>query len=322
MKSMKLISLAALVVLLSAVSAFAIGAGVGRDSTIAAKAGKATTLAELIQMYDSTGCIDCHEENHDDWLESPHARPMYGTGRVAATMITAMKNGFMSWAYSGVNGPEDVTVEHLMGCAKCHLPQLADAEDSVAVELTHTLNSWYAAAKAGKTEERAKYEETLLALNINCLICHNRMAITHKWTDGYPQHDTVYAFNEGEHEDEHFSKMKVSPIINEAIFCGQCHGLGPNLELENPTQCATLYGSYLWTYKAHGGQETCQECHMVKSELGHKILSYSDPTMQKMAVDFDVEAYGVRWRDGSKMTPKAVVNVHMKNKSGHSIPDG
>jgi hypothetical protein len=61
---------------------------------------------------------------------------------------------------------------------------------------------------------------------------------------------------------------------------------------------------------------------MTKSGLGHKILSYSDPTMQKMAVDFNVEAYGVRWRDGSKLTPKAIVRVEMKNKAGHSIPDG
>ncbi len=322
MNRLRSISLSLLIVLLSATCVFAIGAGVGRDGTIAATKGKAKTLAELIEMYDSTACIDCHEEIHDDWAASPHARPMYGTGRTAATMITAMKNGFMSWAYSGVNGPEDVKVEHLMGCAKCHLPQLADAEDSVAVELVHTLYDWYDAAKAGKTEERAKYEETLLALNINCLICHNRMAITHKWTDGYPQSDTVYGFNEGEHEDEHFTKMKVSPIMNESIFCGQCHGLGPNFELENPTQCATLYGSYLWSYVAEGGHERCQECHMEKSGLGHKILSYSDPTMQEMAVDFDVEAFATRWRDGSKLTPKTILKVKMTNRAGHAIPDG
>ncbi|MBW2186426.1 MAG: cytochrome C, partial [Deltaproteobacteria bacterium] len=144
----------------------------------------------------------------------------------------------------------------------------------------------------------------------------------HKWTDGYPQHDTVYGYNNGEHEDDTFAKMKVSPIMDESIFCGQCHGMGPNLELENPTQCATAYGSYMWAYRAEGGQETCQECHMTKSGLGHKILSYSDETMAEMAVDFHVESYVSQWLDGSTLRPKAVVKVKMVNRSGHAIPDG
>ncbi|PLX93287.1 MAG: cytochrome C, partial [Desulfuromonas sp.] len=69
MKSLKSISLSLLIVLLSATFVFAIGAGVGRDGTIAATKGKAKTLAELIEMYDSTACIDCHEEIHNDWAE-------------------------------------------------------------------------------------------------------------------------------------------------------------------------------------------------------------------------------------------------------------
>lgn len=330
MKYFKVISLTAIALWLSVSMAFAIGAGVGRDGTIAATKGKAETLQQLIDMYDSTGCIDCHEEIHEDWDASPHARSIYGTGRAAATMITAMKNGFMAWEYSGVETTKDVTVEHFMGCMKCHLPQLADATDAVAVELADTLVAWLAAAKTAAkdpSDEKAvairdQHQTTLTSLNINCLVCHNRMAITHKWTDGYPQHDTVYGYNTGEHEDDTFNKMKVSPIMDESIFCGQCHGLGPNLELENPTQCATAYGSYMWAYRAEGGQETCQECHMTKSGLGHKILSYSDETMAEMAVDFHVESYVSQWLDGSTLRPKAVVKVKMVNRSGHAIPDG
>ena len=66
------------------------------------------------------------------------------------------------------------------------------------------------------------------------------------------------------------AKMKKSPIMDESILCGQCHGLGPNLELEEPSQCATLYGSYLMSYTADGGHEKCQECHMKKSKLGQR----------------------------------------------------
>jgi hypothetical protein len=236
-----------LAVVLACVAAFALlatpafAAGVGKDGTIAATKGKATTIAELVAMYDSTGCIDCHEETHDEWARSAHSRPVYGTGRIAATMKTAMENGVLSWAFSGAEKPEDVEVEHLMGCAKCHLPQLVDATDAVAKEFIGDIYSLMDAYRNQDTEKFDSIKETLLSLNINCLVCHNRMAITHKWTDGYPQDGVVYGSLEGEHEDESFPEMKVSPIMSESILCGQCHGLGPNLELDNPTQCATAY---------------------------------------------------------------------------------
>jgi hypothetical protein len=52
------------------------------------------------------------------------------------------------------------------------------------------------------------------------------------------------------------------------------------------------------------------------------MQSYRDPAMIKAALDFNVEAYGMHWRDGSLVSPKAVVKVALTNKSGHSIPDG
>lgn len=305
---------------LFATSAFA--AGVGKDGTIVAKKGKANSIAELVAMYDSTGCIDCHEETHEEWSRSAHSRPVYGTGRTAATMKSALENGVLSWAFSGAENPEDVEVEHLMGCAKCHLPQLADATDAVAKEFIADIYSLMDAYRNDDTEKFDEMKNTLLSLNINCLVCHNRMAITHKWTDGYPQAGVVYGSSDGEHDDEAFPEMKTSPIMSESILCGQCHGLGPNLELDNPTQCATAYGSYLWAYTAEGGRETCQECHMKKSGLGHDMQSYRSKVMSDAAVDFEVEAYGTKWRDGALVSPKAIVKVKMTNRTGHSIPDG
>ena len=303
-----------------ATSAFAVGGE--KEGTILAKKGKATTIAELVAMYDSTGCIDCHEEIHDEWSKSAHSRPVYGTGRTAATLKTALENGVLSWAFSGAEKPEDVKVEHLMGCAKCHLPQLADATDAVAKEFIANIYDLMDAHKNKDKEKFGEIKETLLSLNINCLICHNRMAITHKWTDGYTQVGVVYGSADGEHEDENFPVMKESPIMSESILCGQCHGLGPNFELENPTQCATLYGSYLWAYRGSVGTKTCQKCHMEESGLGHDMQSYRSKVMSDAAVDFKVKAYAAAWRDGSLVTPKAIVEVKMTNQSGHVIPDG
>ena len=303
-------------------SALAEKAGVGWKETIAAKSGKAKTIAELARMYDSSSCVECHQEQHDQSQKSIHSRSLYGTGRTALTFITSIENGLMEQPFSGVKSPKDVKVEHLMGCAKCHLPQLADAEDSVAQELVTTLYSWQDARKKKDKATALREEMKIKSLTINCLVCHNRNAITHKWQDGYAKAGVVYGSKEGDHPSDKFPKMAVSPIMSEAIQCGQCHGLGPNLELDQPTQCCTSYGSYLWSYKAEVGQESCQDCHMKKSKLGHNIQGYRDQAMTDAAVDFKAEAFGYHWRDGGNIAPRAVVKVEMINRSGHSIPDG
>ena len=291
-----------------------------QNSADAAELKKAKTIDELAKMYDSTGCKQCHEEVYNEWTQSIHSRSIVGTGRTAATIKTTVAVGLMSWQYSGVKKPEDVQVKHLRICTKCHLPQLVDATDDVAKEI---VKYCYIVADP-KASEDAREQATakLSSVSINCLICHQRNAITHKWVDGFPERDTVYGSKDGVHADAGHPKMKKSPIMDESILCGQCHGLGPNFELENPSQCGTLYGSYLWAYRAVGGQESCQECHMKKSKLGHNMQSYQNPVRSKAAVDFKVETLGYQWRDGTKMVPQALVRVEMINRSGHSIPDG
>ena len=286
----------------------------------AAETKKATSIDELAKMYDSTGCKTCHEAIYKDWEQSIHARSIFGTGRTAATIKTTVAVGLTGWEFSGVKKPEDVQIKHLMICAKCHLPQLIEATDAVAKEIVQ--NAYIYTDPKASDDARDKAIEKLSKVNINCLICHQRNAITHKWVDGFPAKDTVYGSKNGEHADPAHPKMKESKIMDESILCGQCHGLGPNFEFENPSQCATLYASYNMAYRAEGGQEKCQDCHMKKSKLGHNMQSYRDPGMAKAAVDFKVEALPLQWRDGSKMTPQTTVKVEMINRAGHGIPDG
>ncbi len=284
----------------------------------AAEGKKAESVEELVAMYDSTSCQECHEEIYEQWQKSLHSRSIFGpegTGRTAATFRTTIENGLMEWPHSGVESPDDVGVEHLMICAKCHLPQLADATDEVAEEMVEL---FYDFVEFGD-EEAA---ETLQSLNIGCTICHSRNAIIHKWTDGKPEPGVIYGKIEADHESESHPQLKVGPVIKEAILCGQCHGLGPNFELENPTQCATLYGAHLFTYIPEGGTHTCQECHMERSGLGHNMQSYRAPEMANMALDIEVEAKAYQWRDVTTMTPEAHVLVELTNRAGHPIPDG
>lgn len=279
---------------------------------------KAKTIAELVKMYDSSSCKDCHSDIYDEWQKSLHARSIFGpaeVGRTAATFKTTIENGLKDWPNSGVKKKEDVGVKHLMICAKCHLPQLEEAEESVAKEIVKNV---YAFADEG--DEKAA--QTLQSLNINCLICHNRNAIIYKWSDGYPQKGVVYGSKDGAHDDPAYKTMKTAKNMKESILCGQCHGQGPNFEMDQPPQCATLYGSYNFAYLPEGERETCQECHIKKSKLGHNMQSYRSPEMMKMALDFHAYVEAYQWRDVVTTTPAATVIVELKNKAGHAIPDG
>ncbi len=305
-------------------------AGVGAEEGIAARKGRATTVAELAKLYDSRHCGDCHVDIYRDWRKSIHSRSLLGTGRTALTLLTAISNGITKYRYSGAKAAADLKVEHLMVCAKCHLPQLADATDAVAREIVDDLLAWQDAVRKKNVKAAAKIEEKITSLGIGCLICHNRNAIVHKWTDGYPKTREVYGSKEGTHFCGLFPALKKSPIMGEPVLCGQCHGLGPNLELDNPTQCATLYGNYLFSYMAGGGRDTCQECHMRRSRLGHNMQSYRDPGMAAAALDFRVAVRRILSDDAPGPAPAAArrpvqriaVDVSMTNKAGHSIPDG
>jgi hypothetical protein len=285
---------------------------------------KAKTIAELAERYDSARCADCHEEVHDEWSESLHAKSILGSPRTAPTIITAIEKGLKRFPYSGVTKDSDITVESLMMCMKCHLPQLNEATDDVAREIVATIRGWQQAYRDSDYDKAEELEETITSLNIGCTVCHNKVALIHKYADGYPQYDTVYGAQKGDHEDEEYTKMAVAPALGESIFCGQCHGQGPNFELDHPSQCATAYGSYLFAYVAHGGSESCQECHMHKSGLGHNMQSYRDETMAKMALDVKVEGRSLFWRKNKEdgVLPIGVIDVEIYNKSGHGIPDG
>lgn len=285
---------------------------------------KAKTIAELAERYDSSRCMECHEDAHDEWSNSLHAKSILGSPRTAPTIITAVEKGLKLFPYSGVKNDEDITVDHLMMCMKCHLPQMDEATDDVAREIVSTIRSWQKAGKAGDEDTMEELEETIASLNIGCMVCHNKMALIHKWADGYPQPDTVYGSQEGDHEDEQFDKMAEAPALSESIFCGQCHGLGPNFELDHPSQCATIYGSYLYSYVAHGGSESCQDCHMEKSGLGHDMQSYNSDEMIEMALDVKVEGRSMFWRKNKTegVVPIGIIDVSMHNNAGHVIPDG
>ena len=275
--------------------------------------GKAGTIEELAAMYDSTRCRECHAEIYARWEQSHHARSLMGVQDGLMMTPLALK-GLTPFS------PEDPSKATLatFPCFKCHLPQaLTAADDAFAAD--------YAQALAAQDKARVS------KLSITCIVCHNTKAIIHRLSEGQPEADVLYGSREvASHDDEFFKKIKKSAIMDHAIMCGQCHGLGPNLEFENPVQCATLYGSYEHNYISKGGTQQCQECHMKKVDgfADHLIApNWNDHEgtlkILQETVSMDVQTVGFDWLKASKdWKPLVVVNTKISQNAGHRIPDG
>lgn len=271
---------------------------------LSVSAKKATTIDEMIKMYDSSSCKECHEEIYEQWEKSHHARPLMGN-----------KEGiFLKGVLFSAFAPKDLTkaTKKNFPCFKCHLPQALDAADSVSAEIAQAVSSGNKAI--------------ISKLQITCIVCHNKKAILHQLQEGKPEPNVLYGSQEiPEHEDKTYTKVKKSSILHRSVFCGQCHGLGPNFDAENPYQCATLYGSYLHSYIPSGGTQTCQECHMAGGN--HLIApNWNDPKTSELlskSIFLDVQAVGYEWlRKKGDLRPLIVVNTKITQNAGHRIPDG
>lgn len=273
---------------------------------VASAEKKAKTIDELAKMYDSSSCKGCHSEIYSQWEKSHHARPLMGI-KDAIFLFPVVKSSAFA-----PKDPKQATMKNFP-CFKCHLPHALDAEDSVAAEI----------AQAILADDKAKIGK----LQITCTVCHNKVAIIHRLQDGAPEKNVIYSKKDvAAHPDKTFSTVKKSAIYDKSIMCGQCHGLGPNFDAENPYQCATLYGSYLHSYVPAGGTQRCQDCHM---EKGNHLIApnWNDRPLAserlKKAVSLDVQFLGYSFLPKKDApVPMVVVNTKIGTNSGHRIPDG
>jgi hypothetical protein len=261
---------------------------------------KATTLDELIKMFDSSSCMECHDKIYEQWQKSHHARPLIGLDDMML-LTQYLKR------VSTPEKPADKVISKDFPCFKCHFPQIKYGTDAVAGEI----------AKAMLTDDKA----TIRKLNISCLVCHNEKAVVH----GRPEKGAIYGTKDvPDHEGR---PVKKSPLLKNSLLCGQCHGLGPVLDSPDmPVQCATLYGSYLHAYIPAGGSQTCQECHM--KDAGHYMppnFNYRDETSARLRESLFMEVQTLAYTfhpDEKAFFPMVVLKTKITSKAGHRIPDG
>ena len=258
-----------------------------------------STLNELIALFDSSSCKECHEKIYEQWEKSHHARPLMGLDD-EIFMTKYLKNGVLAVK------PGEKGTKRNFPCFKCHLPQFKYATEEVAAEI----------ADAILRDDKASVRQ----LTISCLVCHNEKAVVH----GCPEKNVIYGNRDLPEDTGHL--VKKSPLMKNSLMCGQCHGLGPNLEFETPVQCATLYGSYLHAYIPSGGTQTCQDCHM--KDGNHYMPpnfnnreEFSERLKQSLPMEVQTLSYTFEPKEGDSR-PMVVLKTKITSKAGHRIPDG
>ena len=257
------------------------------------------SLGELVTMFDSSSCKECHEQIYAQWEKSHHARSLMGLNDQIFIAGYLKKGPFAV-------KPGEKAAKSNFPCFKCHFPQIKYGTDAVAAEISD------AVLKDDKS--------TVRKLNIGCLVCHNEKAVVH----GRPEKHVIYGNKDI--KDHPGLPVKKSPLLKNSLMCGQCHGLGPNLEFEHPVQCATLFGSYLHAYIPSGGTETCQECHMRDGDHYmppnfNNRAELSERLRESLPMQVRTLAYSFQPKEGD-VRPMVVVNTKITSKAGHRIPDG
>lgn len=286
-------------------------------------AGQATTIDELVKMYDANVCIECHQDIDDipkEWKDSKH-----GNSIVDPNVLKTWRT-FIIQGLDRENRPR----EWLAGCLQCHAPQTKDASPELIKHIAELVVT--SVDNPDETKRESAIKE-LSKLNINCFACHNLNALG-LYAKQQPKSGAIYvpkgtkdAIENHNEAEPPFETIK-SDMVKKAEMCATCHHGCP--EGIPSTECPTQYTSYLEHYIQKGGKETCQSCHMKTAEKegkeykSHKFLGSRDPKLFEDWVDIIVNARPTTYIDhlGGKMTPAVVVNVAVTNKAGHGIPHG
>src|SRR4030042_2280293 len=121
------------------------------------------TIEEIGEVYSVETCKACHRKIHEEWHASAHAHSV-------ANSIGILRD-FIEWR---LKRGKEVDRRQLMRCMACHGPHLENASESLVQEVIRLVLT----ASDGKDEaKREEAKRSLDRLNINCVVCHNIVAI-------------------------------------------------------------------------------------------------------------------------------------------------
>lgn len=280
---------------------------------LAAMDKQAETIDELVEMFDESSCMDCHDEIHNEWSGSWHAQSVVSSlGSIHNFIEIGVKK---EWETTLTKG-------QLLKCLDCHAPVINFASEKLAVEIGEKIVT---AFKEKDTPAGDAAKKELSKLNIGCLSCHNiKATAAAPGFNGPAEEGMIYGPRGDDAGDAHETLQAID--MTRSAFCMQCHGVYKAADGET-IQCNTLSGSYRNGYVARGGSQTCQDCHMKK---GHLFPGGRDLETVKEGLGFDVQINPYKHlpgqikdvKDPKLWVPSAVINVFIENKAGHRVPDG
>ena len=106
----------------------------------------AKTIDELVAPYDSSKCAECHEDAHENWEKSWHAKSVTDSRVLRA---------WRTFILSGLDGSEQAKRRDLKDiCMPCHVPQVKQVPitDELAVEIGNLI------VTAADDKDAAKYQ--------------------------------------------------------------------------------------------------------------------------------------------------------------------
>lgn len=276
-----------------------------------ALADPAKTIDELAAMYNTDKCGECHEDIHNEWKSSWHSKSIIDS-RVIRVWRTFIVSGLDK---KGI--PRSMLKDI---CLPCHAPQTKDAAPEVSGAIADLVIT---AADDKDTAKREAALNELSKISVNCLICHNMKAVP----GGGSQAKTIYGPKDpsaaAPHKEELGFETVKTDYLSQAKFCSECHhGCPPGMP---SSLCPTLWTSYNEHYLTHGGTKTCQECHMQgKDYKMHKFPGIDEPEFAETGIDLVLNASATEfaYHLENKIVPAVLVNVKVKNVSGHGIPHG
>ncbi len=275
-----------------------------------ALATQVTTIDELVAMYNVESCADCHEDIHDEWKESWHSKSLTDSRVLRA---------WRTFILSGIDKSDQAKRPALkITCLGCHAPQTKVLSDDVITEISNLV------VQAVDDPDKAKREEAkkrLSGLNINCIVCHTMMGPG----DGKPQAKTIYGPMGSEdtpHKEELGYETVKSEVISKPDFCHQCHTGCDGLPADKCWSTKTAYNEYV----SHGGDKSCQQCHMVKVDdvSSHRFPGIYETDFAKGGIDLKMDAWKTTFVKHleNKLMPAIVVKVDLKNLTPHEVPHG
>jgi mono/diheme cytochrome c family protein len=276
--------------------------------------GQLATIDEVAATQDSEMCKDCHEDVHEAWSQSWHAKSITDPRTIRT---------FRTYILSGVDKLPDVKRTILRDmCLMCHAPAALGASDELAEQIAGLVVTAVDDKDASKRDAATK---ELAKLNINCMTCHG-VKNPGGLPPGTPQPNTIFGPGNAEdppHKDEFGFDTVKADNMKKAEFCKPCHHGCP--EGMTSKECPTQWSVYQEHYLAHGGDKTCQQCHM-QGEGGesHRFPGIYEKDFAKTAIELKLSATPTRYfyHLENRSVPAVVMNVQLKNVGAHDLPHG